>query len=158
MSAPEEANLIRPDQDDTSVVVKDKDTTFVRSAPESLPHITVPDLAPDAVGMSAEALAQVPTLTEQVGDSLPQVSGLELLEPETYCAADPKSDISAPELLQQEPVLGTELSEVAFALTQGLPSHVESWLQQCQSRINQLTDEIHKLNDRLDQLDHKPKA
>ena len=149
MSALEEASLIRPDQDDTAVVVKGEDATFVRSAPESLPRLTVPDLAPDAVGMSAEALAQVPTLTEQVGDLLPEVSEPELLAPEPEAEPDTSSEESAPELVQQEPVL---------ELAQGLPSHVESWLEQCQSRINQLTDEIHKLNDRLDQLEHRPKA
>jgi hypothetical protein len=154
MSASEEAHLIRPDQDDTPVVVKDEGATFVRSAPESLPHLTVPDLAPDAVGISAEALAQVPTLTEQVGDPLPEVPEPDLLQPET----DPEPEISAPEVQQQEPVLDTDIPEIVLELAQGLPSHVESWLQQCQSRINQLTDEIHKLNDRLDQLEHRPKA
>ena len=37
--------------------------------PETLPHISVPDLADDAQGLSAEALAQVPTLTEWVDAS-----------------------------------------------------------------------------------------
>ena len=154
MSALEEANLIRPTQGDTPIAVTVEGTNFVRSAPESLPHITVPDLPPDAVGMSAEALAQVPTLTDQVGHSLPKVSEAEVIEPQT----GPEPDLSAPEVVQQESALGTDVPEIALELAQGLPSHVESWLQQCQSRINQLTYEIHKLNDRLDQLEHRPKA
>jgi hypothetical protein len=148
MSTSEEAHLIRPDQDDTPIVVKDEGATFVRSAPESLPHITVPDLAPDAAGMSAEALAQVPTLTEQVKASEPV-----LTEPEL-----PAQEVMQVEVSHQESMPGADLPPMSMTLPQGLPSHVESWLQQCQSRINQLTNEIHKLNDRLDQIDHKPKA
>ena len=33
--------------------------------PETLPKISVPDLADDAQGLTAEALAQIPTLTEE---------------------------------------------------------------------------------------------
>lgn len=143
MSSSEQSNLIRPDQEDTPVVVKGEDPSFVRSAPESLPQITVPDLPPDAVGMSAEALAQVPTLTEQ-----PEVAEPELPEPE----------LPAQALAPQEPAFDMGLPRRSMALPQGMPRDVESWLQQCQSRINQLTDQIHKLNDRLDHIDHKPKA
>ncbi len=37
--------------------------------PESLPQISVPDLPPDAQGLTAEALSQVPTLTELVDEA-----------------------------------------------------------------------------------------
>ena len=43
--------------------------------PESLPQISVPDLPPDAEGLTAEALSQVPTLTELVGDALVEEEG-----------------------------------------------------------------------------------
>lgn len=36
---------------------------------DSLPKITVPDLSDEALSLSADALAQVPTLTESVGDA-----------------------------------------------------------------------------------------
>lgn len=143
MSASEESNLIRPDQVDTPVVVKGQDPSFVRSVLESLPQITVPDLPPDAVGMSAEALAQVPTLTERAEAPKPEL---------------PETELSAQEPMQQEPVLGNDVPQRSMASPQGLPLDVESWVQQCQSRINQLADQIHKLNDRLDHIDHKPKA
>ena len=38
--------------------------------PESIPKISVPDIPEDAVGLTAEALAQVPTLTDQVEDGI----------------------------------------------------------------------------------------
>jgi hypothetical protein len=41
--------------------------------PESLPKISVPDLPADAQGLSAEALSQVPTLTELVHEPAEEV-------------------------------------------------------------------------------------
>lgn len=38
--------------------------------PESIPKISVPDIPEDALGLTAEALAQVPTLTDQVDDQI----------------------------------------------------------------------------------------
>ena len=42
--------------------------------PETIPQISVPDIPEDAVGLTAEALAHVPTLTDQVeAESNPEV-------------------------------------------------------------------------------------
>jgi hypothetical protein len=153
MKPSEEVQLIRPDQKDTSADVIGEMADFVPSAPESLPRLTVPDLPADASGISAQDLAQVPTLTEQISAALPPEPAPEAPHDEPPALVTQVAPEPVP-----EPVPMMEAVDPLPDLPQGLPSHVESGLQQCQSRINQLTDEIQKLNDRLDQLDHRPKA
>lgn len=113
--------------------------------PESLPKISVPDLPIDAQGLTAEALAQVPTLTELVGESTTQVPVEQTLE-----AQEPQvSEVSEPvPVLDAEPVI------------QDLPAQADTWGEEFQVRMGKLTDDIHTLNARLDRLEerHKTKA
>jgi len=57
--------------------------------PGSLPSLSVPDLPDDAQGLSAEALAQVPTLTELVHDAPGQELLAEPAEPEAVTQETP---------------------------------------------------------------------
>lgn len=56
--------------------------------PESIPKISVPDIPEDAVGLTAEALAQVPTLTDQVEEVNPEVPIVEVAIQEAPVQAD----------------------------------------------------------------------
>lgn len=107
--------------------------------PESLPQITVPDLAEDAEGLSAEALAQVPTLTELVDDEggLTDEVSAEVSEPQ------PDADASAE---------ASEL-ETAEEVIQEAPVQADTWTEVLHARMGKLTDEIHTLNARLDRLE-----
>lgn len=104
--------------------------------PGSLPNLSVPDLPDDAQGLSAEALAQVPTLTDLVHDA----PGQELL-------ADP---VDAP-LVLIEPA-------EPEAVTQETPVEADTWVEGLHVRMGKLTDEIHTLNARLDGLEEQNKA
>jgi len=95
--------------------------------PESIPKISVPDIPEDAVGLTAEALAQVPTLTDQVGEAV---------HPEATPEVNPEVPIEAA-VIQEAPV---------EADTGGEELHV---------RMDKLTNEIHQLNARLDRLEEK---
>jgi hypothetical protein len=57
--------------------------------PGSLPILSVPDLPDDAQGLSAEALAQVPTLTDLVHDAPGQEILAEPAEPEAVTQETP---------------------------------------------------------------------
>ena len=107
--------------------------------PESLPKITVPDLAEDAEGLSAEALAQVPTLTELVDDE-----GESTEEINTEVSDEtPEADASV------EAAEG-EAKEEAI---QEAPVQADTWTEVLSARMGKLTDEIHNLNARLDRLE-----
>jgi vancomycin resistance protein YoaR len=97
--------------------------------------LTVPDLAEDAVGVSAEVMAEaaIPTLTEQV---LPEVvsSGAIIEVPAEEGGAEPTEIEAAP----QEP-----------------PAQADTWHEQMQVRMSKLTGEIQTLNDRLDRLEQR---
>jgi len=101
--------------------------------PETLPKISVPDLADDAVGLSAEALAQVPTLTEQVDDAPGQ------------------------ELLPSEPVLEAVPEPVAPAI-QAQPAQADTWGEVLHARMGKLNGDIQTLNVRLDRLEERNKS
>jgi hypothetical protein len=105
--------------------------------PETLPHITVPDLAEDAQGLNAEALSKVPTLTELV-----------------------EQDAAAQEVLPEE------VAEVIHASpspaepevqTQEEPAQADTWGEHLQVRMGKLTDDIHTLHARLDRLEERNK-
>jgi predicted secreted protein len=98
-----------------------------------LPKISVPDLADDAVGLSAEALAQVPTLTEQVDDAPGQ------------------------ELLPSEPVLEAVPEPVAPAI-QAQPAQADTWGEVLHARMGKLNGDIQTLNVRLDRLEERNKS
>jgi hypothetical protein len=92
----------------------------------SIPKISVPDLSPDAEGLSAEALAQVPTLTEQVDETPGQV----LLDVASSSEV-PSSEVS----------------------TQDLPLEADTKGEELQVRMGKLTGDIQTLNARLDRLE-----
>ncbi len=104
--------------------------------PESLPKISVPDLPADAEGLSAEALSQVPTLTELVHEE-----GAEVNTEESISEGDA---VEAPE--------STE-TESAEESVQEAPVQADTWTEVMQARMGKLTDEIHTLNVRLDRLE-----
>jgi len=101
--------------------------------PESLPQISVPDLSPDAEGLTAEALSQVPTLTELVDEAA--------AEPAPTASAVAVPETSEPE----EPIQDT-------------PVQADTWVEELHVRMGKLTDDIHTLNARLDRLDERNKT
>jgi hypothetical protein len=105
--------------------------------PETLPKISVPDLADDALGLSAEALAQVPTLTECVDDTPAEAPA------ETQAAA---AAVVHPEL---------DLAAPAQADIQEMPPQADIWHETLHVRMGKLTDDIHTLNTRLDRLEER---
>ena len=108
--------------------------------PESLPKITVPDLPADAEGLSAEALSQVPTLTELVHAD----------EDEPSDSTDAEA-VTAVETLPPEPTLSEET-------IQAPPVQADTWTDVMHARMGKLTDEIQTLNSRLDRLEEKIKT
>ncbi len=104
--------------------------------PESLPKISVPDLPADAEGLSAEALSQVPTLTELVHEEGAEVNTeASISEGDAVEAPDSTETESAEESVQEAPV------------------QADTWTEVMQARMGKLTDEIHTLNVRLDRLE-----
>ena len=114
--------------------------------PETLPKISVPDLADDADGLSAEALANVPTLTELV-EAEPESSPA----PVVTTVEEP---LGQPETTDDLP----ESSEEPEALAQDEPPQADTWGEQLQVRMGKLTGDIHSLNARLDRLEERNKA
>lgn len=99
--------------------------------PESLPKISVPDLPIDAQSLTAEAMSQVPTLTELVDDTLVEEGG---------------------DALAEADLVETE------SLIQDTPVQADTWVEELHVRMGKLTDEINTLNARLDRLDEQNKA
>ena len=120
--------------------------------PGTLPQLSVPDLAEDAQGLSAEALAKVPTLTELVEPDVVETpvaeEAVELLTEHSDRAEAPQ----ATELLEDTPnPAETE------ALAQDELPQADTWGEQLQVRMGKLTDDIHTLNVRLDRLEESNK-
>ena len=117
--------------------------------PETLPKISVPDLADDAEGLSAEALANVPTLTELV-EPAPESA------PEVTTVQEP---VPVLERTEDLPVADVPLEEyVAEAMTQAEPPQADTWGEQLQARMGKLTGDIDSLNARLDRLEERNKT
>lgn len=108
--------------------------------PETLPHIQVPDLPEDAQGLTAEALAQVPTLTELVDGEEVDTS----TEPLDDEPVDIQSAVSCDETLA-EPI-------------QDESAQADTWSEQLHARMGKLTDDIQNLNARLDRLEERSKT
>jgi hypothetical protein len=108
--------------------------------PETLPKITVPDLADDAQGLTAEALAQIPTLTEEASSEQPVVPELITSDDEVTTPAEPVSP------------------QVEIAPIQDTPIQADTWGEELHARMGKLTDDIHTLNIRLDRLEERNKA
>jgi hypothetical protein len=108
--------------------------------PESLPKISIPDLSQDAQGLTAEALAQVPTLTE----SLDEAPGQALL------------DVS--EVRPDTPVVtNVQVIEPAEPI-QDTSVQADTWVEELHVRMGKLTGDIHTLNARLDRLEERNKT
>ena len=107
--------------------------------PESLPKITVPDLPEDAEGLSAEALSQVPTLTELVHDDTEVAA-----EINTEVSSDASAADDVPQAVEQQ---ATE------EVIQEAPVQADTWTEVLHARMGKLTDDIHTLNARLDRLE-----
>ena len=107
--------------------------------PGSVPEITVPDLAEDAIGVSAEVLAEatIPTLTDQV----------EPLVEEDVASPD-EGSVDMPADMELEAALLAQEPEV----------QADTWHEQMQVRMTKLTGEIQTLNDRLDRLEQRAKT
>lgn len=102
--------------------------------PDSLPKISVPDLPEHAQGLSAEALSQVPTLTE-------------LVENDSVEAIPATQEAQAPPVLEE-----ASTSEDVLAI-QDPPAQADTWGEELSARMGKLTDEIQVLNARLDRLE-----
>ena len=104
----------------------------------SVPEITVPDLAEDAIGVSAEVLAEatIPTLTDQV----------EPLVEEDVASPD-EGSVDMPSDMELEATLPAQEPEV----------QADTWHEQMQVRMTKLSGEIQTLNDRLDRLEQRAK-
>jgi hypothetical protein len=118
--------------------------------PTSLPRIEVPDLPDDARGLTAEALANVPTLTEQVDEA----PGRELVD-EPALANAVEAVPSAPEVTHVKPEPKVELDA---ALIQAMPVQADTWGEELQVRMGKLTGDIYSLNARLDRLEERNKT
>jgi hypothetical protein len=107
---------------------------------DSLPRITVPDLPEDALGLSAEALAKVPTLTELVSDvtaeTEPSTAQMEAepIQVMAYASAEAEVDAAGLQALD-------------------LPTQADQWNEELQARMGKLADDIQILNARLDRLE-----
>ena len=106
--------------------------------PESLPKISVPDLPEDAEGLSAEALSQVPTLTELVHAEADE--------------AEVNTEASISDATHEDVTEAAE-AESAEESIQEEPVQADTWTEVMHARMGKLTDEIHTLNVRLDRLE-----
>jgi hypothetical protein len=83
--------------------------------------------------------------TSPPGDTVPTL--------EVLTEDEPVTDVPTLELAQE----ATEAAEVAKQ-TQEPQVEADTWVQQMQVRMDRLMDDIHNLNDRLDQLENKTKV
>ena len=120
--------------------------------PGTLPQISVPDLAEDAQGLTAEALAKVPTLTDLVE---PDVAEAEVAEEVAELLTEHSDGADAP----QATALFEDMPNTAEteALAQDELAQADTWGEQLQVRMGKLTDDIHMLNVRLDRLEERNK-
>jgi len=100
--------------------------------PESLPKISIPDLPPDSQGLTAEALTQVPTLTESLDDE--------------------------PEAIPDMPVITTVQVVQAVEPIQDVSVEADTWVEELHVRMGKLSGDIHTLNARLDRLEEQNKT
>jgi len=108
--------------------------------PETLPQITVPDLADDAQGLTAEALANVPTLTELV-EEVPAVDAVTSeVVGDAAVASDAADTTDAVDEIQEP------------------PAQADTWVEELQVRMGRLNGDIQTLNARLDQLEARNKT
>ncbi len=119
--------------------------------PETLPQISVPDLAEDAQGLTAEALAKVPTLTELVDAEA---------EPTEVTTDEVEQELVSSEALEAPIAIEAdqEDSHPEPEAPQAESAQADTWGEQLQARMGKLTDDIHTLNARLDRLEERNKT
>ncbi len=120
--------------------------------PGTLPQISVPDLAEDAQGLTAEALSKVPTLTELVDAQAESTDATHDEVAQTLVSSD----------AEEAPVAmaaghGDSAPELQ-APAQADAAQADTWGEQLQARMGKLTDDIHTLNARLDRLEERNKT
>jgi hypothetical protein len=116
--------------------------------PETLPKISVPDLAEDVQGLTAEALAQIPTLTEEA----PAKEVVDVpSEPPEVAAVHAVEAVEAPQVEEPSP-------EAVVPTIQDEPVQADTWGEALHARMGKLTDDIHTLNTRLDRLEERNKT
>lgn len=124
----QEHDQTKPTVEDASDSIKLEASPFEPGfQPESIPKISVPDIPEDAVGLTAEALAQVPTLTDQVEEAI---------HPEATPEVNPEVPTEA-------------------AVIQEAPVEADTGGEELHARMDKLANEIHQLNARLDRLEEK---
>jgi len=120
--------------------------------PGTLPQLNVPDLAEDAQGLTAEALANVPTLTELVE---PEVAPAEVTHDEVAEVLEPSEPSEMAVAIEAAQASSPEEAE---APAQAEAAQADTWGEQLQARMGKLTDDIHTLNVRLDRLEERNKT
>lgn len=116
--------------------------------PETLPKISVPDLAEDVQGLTAEALAQIPTLTEEA----PAKEVVDVLAEQAEVA-----DVHAVEAVEA-PQVEEPSPEAVVPTIQDEPVQADTWGEALHARMGKLIDDIHTLNTRLDRLEARNKT
>jgi hypothetical protein len=138
--------------------------------PETLPKLHVPDLPADAQGLSADALAQIPTLTEQVevdvavdsaaSDASPQAL-TEPVVPEIALPDEAELPALVAEPTVSEAIEAESPSEPALVGDEPIQEttvQADTWTEVLHARMGKLTDDIQALNGRLDRLEERSKT
>jgi outer membrane murein-binding lipoprotein Lpp len=141
----EEVSVVRPDHDTTENVIDEVHVFEPGYQPEQLPKLDMPDLDANVQSLTASELAQVPTLIDQVTPS-PQAMDSD---------AKTDTDVAAEAEMVSSDVLVVDESE---SITQVPPVQADQMWELFHVRMDALTTDIKKLNDRLDQLESKSKV
>ena len=141
----EEVSVIRPDHDTTQSVIDDVPAFEPGYQPEQLPKLKVPDLDAEVQSLTASELAQVPTLMDQVAHAPESSEASEIMASEDLTVVEDGS----PE------AVALDESELQ---TQVLPVQADHLFEVFQVRIDTLTADIKRLNERLDQLEIRSKV
>jgi hypothetical protein len=123
------------------VVRSDDEVPFSKGYdPETLPKIEVPDLPEDAVSVSAQALSEVPTLT----DLMPMAE---------IDDSDDEDPLQAPALSLAAPDDEPQIQ----ATVQVRSAEADKRAEMMQARMGKLSGQISSLNDKLDRLANSSK-
>jgi|GEM_PF-1054967 hypothetical protein len=150
MSKKIEKNIPATSNDIEFDVSESEDPSFEPGfQPGSLPKISMPELPDDAESLTAEALVQVPTLTEWADEN----PGQELVDLAANVTDTPVVEVKQPD---ETPVVAAPDVVVArtqpTASVQEKPFDADVWAEQLKTRMGKLTGAIHTLQSRLDQL------
>jgi hypothetical protein len=98
--------------------------------------------------LTAEALAQIPTLTEEA----PAKEVVDVLAEQVEVA-----EVHAVEAVEV-PQVEDPSPEVVAPAIQDEPAQADTWGEVLHARMGKLTDDIHTLNTRLDRLEERNKT